>query len=243
MDENVSISELQIASDFIKMKRHLMFIGITSIMFGLILLSIAGLLAPQSGKLIIMIAIGVLFTAVGILSIAKPSPVMILIAFLPWVGIIVSSIILEKDLISKIVRCMTLLCLITMMNFYLGFRRKVLRKPTPEAMAIMDPATEAVEMRDISASDYILEMNWGTMKWRVYLSEHLSVLFGPDKSPISVLDRDQDLFAPRSRTGDTQMVGVTNEAKREIYLHISDEHYQRYLAWKEHRVKQEGILT
>lgn len=231
MNSNININELQIALEFMKMKRHLMFIGITSIVIGLLLLIIGGVLASQSKKLI-LIAIGLLLIAVGVLSIAKPSPVMWLIALLPWIGIIVSSIIIAKDLISKIERCMPLIFLVTMIDFYLRFREKAHRRPTPEAMMIMDSAIRAIEVRNAPTSNNILEMNWGTMKWHIYLNEQISVLFDPSMSPISVLDRDHDLLTPRSRVDDTQMVAVTNVANRELFLHISDDNYERYLAWK-----------
>lgn len=232
MDNNLSIQDLQIASDFIVMKRHLNLMGVFDIVIGTFLVILLSVFSIQSGELYLL-SIGILLITTGILSIIKTSPVMIFIDILPWIGLLVSAIILKEDIIGKIQGSLITLGFIFITNnLYQRFRQKVPRKPAPEAMAIMDQAIEFVEMRDISAFNDIIEMNWGTMKWRVYLGEEVSVLFDPSRSPISVLDRDKDLLAPRSRTDDTQMVGVTNEAKKDLYLHISDEHYQRYLAWK-----------
>jgi hypothetical protein len=232
MDSNVDIKNLQIAASFITMRRYLRFKGISGIIIGLLLVIIFGVFQPHHGKYT-AIVLGILMLVVGIVSIARPSPVIILMEGIIWIGLGAMIVIIGRDIMPKIVYAsLTILLFTTAVERYRSFREKVPRRPTPEAMTIMDSAIRAIEVRKAPTSNNILEMNWGTMKWHIYLNEQISVLFDPSRSPISVLDRDKDLLAPRSRTGNTQMVAVTNVANKDLFLHISDEYYELYQAWK-----------
>lgn len=232
MDSNVDINELQIAANFIMLRKHFRREGIYRILLGLMLLMIGFTNGPQIVR-IVTASVGALFLLEGALFITKLSPAVILMdnfllavfgvftiinEMMPWLYLIIGLISLWWEL--------------NLFHEYRNFKKMVLYKATPEAIASLDSVIKDVRTRYTPTARDVIEMTYGKWIWRVFLGEHVAVFVEVNTSKVFVQNRDEDILKLESVEKDGKVSVLLNQITKYSALLMSKEHYERYLTWK-----------
>lgn len=239
MNCDATIRDLENAINFIKMEKDLK-PSRSSIIFPLLAMIaiLTGNLQPSSMLLAVALAV---FVILGILMMARPSPSLLLADVIPVA--IFGSYVIAADLslwATIVLETILLLSMIFAPRRYLDAQRKVRLKPGPEVMAFIESTAKDLRQDKRPDSDDVIELHRQGVAYRILLGECAAIFVGRDD--LFAQSRDEEVITLDSAGEGAEVYIVSTQYTKWQKWRISTEHYQRYLAWKEHQVKQEGIL-
>lgn len=232
MNNDVDIKDLQIAANYIMLKRQFVFTGVIGVIGGIFFLVLA-IIFPEQTRLPTSL-VSIYLITMGVLSITRPSPVIIIINCITWILIFVLMITITKDSTSKIMYGgVTIAYIVQAIDRYRDFRKKVPCQPTHVAMTLINSMVKDMRKRDASILGNIIELSYGKKKkWSILLGERVAVFLRLDELGLAVYNRNELLLTLKSNIENTQTVTVTSPAIEDIYLEMPADQYERYLAWK-----------
>lgn len=186
MESDININDLQIAANYISLKRHFVFSGVIGVICGIFFLVLAIIFSKHMSLSTSLIVIFLI--TMGVLSISRPSPAIIIINCITWILIAALMITTTNDSTSKIMYLgLTIAYVVQTIDRYKDFRRKVPRKPTPKAITLINSMIKDMRTRDASTSIDIIELSYEKKeKWRVLLGKRVAIFLRLDEPALAV---------------------------------------------------------
>lgn len=235
MDNNVNSYEMQKAANYISVQDRLVRVGTIGIMFGAAAICIGFFTNIPTAKLIIL-AIGILLLAEGILILTMPSPDQVLItsssfaAFFLW--IIIVHAIHSHHLWWFITGVYLLSVAIKTFEIYGKYMNISAQEPTPESIKSMRLIIKNIAARDETAFEDIIEMKYKDYNWKILLGKHTAVFIRGIRGRAFIRNREDVVFVLQPDKNDSQFVSLSIEMTEDQPAKMSKEHYERYLVWK-----------
>ena len=238
MDFVDNIEDLQQAAYKISIRNSLRILGVLGIVFGSVVL-IGGLIAPDSsagGSLVFLLA-AVLLSA-GIWGVAAPSPAAIaaVSVMIGFVGVVnIADALTGRG--SYFWLALGVLQIYLAYVYFLRYRRYsrliTTRKPTPEALNVIQQLYNRVWSSKAADGPYVIEYTVIGQRWRAWLMEDTAIsVFCKGEAIVLALKRDVAI-SPQSaaRAADKVNVLVQIGGSKDKAV-ISAEHLQRYETWR-----------
>ncbi|MHB1000132.1 MAG: hypothetical protein ACYC27_12880 [Armatimonadota bacterium] len=235
MDSTVDIRDLQRAASFIMIRKRLKFVGIGSIIFGILAIGI-GLSTPSSLSSISILIIGTFLLAEGIWVITSPSPAGIMadsLAFLA-LGIWNIAAVLTGSVSTSfwlILGAFQLKWAYDRYKEYKIFSRIASEKPSPESMQMMEDMVKDIVSRNIDTSDDIIVMKLKGIPWKALLLDRAAVFVAANGRGVFIQNKE-DMDLARTQGSDPKGILISGNVTSNLPAVMTPEHFKRYMAWK-----------
>lgn len=230
MNCDISISDLQNAINFIKMEKDLRTIGSSRMIMSLFFLAMAFMGKTHSVDVMTTTLCAALFVQ-GILLMTRPSPGLALADLIIIISVGVLAITANLKLWGLVImEILLLLYLIFTIRRYMDDRKKIRLKPRPEVMAFIESTTRDLRHDNVPTQGNVIELGDQVWAYRILLSECMAIFVGRDD--LFAQSRDEEVITLDSAGEGAEVYIVSTQYTKWRKWRISDDHYQRYLAWK-----------